>query len=286
MPGGGGGPGPGFWLLTLLILAGAGYLLGVERLRSRGDRWPLTRSLAAAGGLVCLAAALLPVPEPLAGFPGHVVQHLLLAMLGPLLLALAAPVTLALRTLPRTGRRVLLRAVHSRVAAALTLAPVVLTLDIGGLYLYYLTPLYDAAHHQPWLQGFLHVHMFLAGCLLSWYLIGGDPMARRPAIRTALIVLFVAAVGHDILAKLLYSHLLPVTGGTAEQIQGGAQIMYYGGTLIEVLLAVTVMTTWYRRTGRALRQHARRARSLNRVNAPIDAAAATAARARPQVPRN
>ena len=140
--------------------------------------------------------------------------------------------------------------------------------------------------NTPVSEGLLHVHMFLAGCLLSWYLIGVDPMARRPDIRTALIVLFIAAAGHDILAKLLYSHLLPVTGGTSVQIQGGAQIMYYGGTLIEVLLAITVMTTWYRRGGRALRQHIRRARSRNRVNAPIDAAAGTAAPARPGVPRD
>ena len=41
--------------------------------------------------------------------------------------------------------------------------------------------------NTPVSEGLLHVHMFLAGCLLSWYLIGVDPMARRPDIRTALI---------------------------------------------------------------------------------------------------
>ena len=63
--------------------------------------------------------------------------------------------------------------------------------------------------NTPVSEGLLHVHMFLAGCLLSWYLIGVDPMARRPDIRTALVVLFIAAAGHDILAKLLTPTYFP-----------------------------------------------------------------------------
>ena len=252
------GPGSGFWLLTLLIIAGGCYLTGVQRLRSRGDRWPIRRSLTAAGGLLCLAAAVLPSPGPMPNFPAHVVQHLMLAMLGPLLLALSAPVTLALRTLPRTGRRVLLGAVHSPVAGFLTWAPVVLVLDVGGLYAYYLTPLYDAAHQQPWLQGLVHLHMFLAGCLLSWYLISPDPMTRRPGIRTALVVLLIAGAAHDILAKFLNAHQLPASAGTAGQLQLGAQIMFYGGTIIETMLAVILMAAWYARGGRALQHQQRR----------------------------
>lgn len=256
-------------LLALLILAGGCYLAGVHRLIFRGDRWPIGRSLAAAGGLICLAAAVLPPPDRMAAFPAHVVQHLLLAMLGPLLLALSAPVTLALRTLPSPGRRLLLAVVHSRIVAILTLAPVVLILDVGGMYGYYLTPLYDAAHHQPWLQTLLHLHMFLAGCLLSWYLIGPDPMPRRPAIRTALIVLLIAAAAHDILAKLLYAHQLPTSAGTVEQLQLGAQIMFYGGTVVETLLATALMATWYARGGRALRHQQRRAANPpNRTESP------------------
>ena len=46
-------------------------------------------------------------------------------------------------------------------------------------------------------------------------------------------------------------------GGTPEQIHLGAQIMYYGGNLIEVMLATMLMTTWYTRSGRAAR-HQRR----------------------------
>lgn len=252
------GPGPGFWLLVLLLVAGAGYVAGVQRLRARGDRWPLTRSLTAAGGLLCLAVAVQPAPESAMAFPAHVVQHLLMAMLGPLLLACSAPITLALRALPSGVRRRLVAIVHHPIAGILSLAPVVLILDLGGLYGYYLTPLYDAAHHQPWLQGVIHLHMFLAGCLLSWYLIGPDPIHRRPSTPTALAVLLVAAAGHDVLAKLLYAHQLPAGAG-AEEAMLGAQIMYYGGSLIELMLGTLLMFRWYTRGGRALRREHRRA---------------------------
>jgi putative membrane protein len=52
-------------------------------------------------------------------------------------------------------------------------------LDLGGLYAPYLTGLYQAAEHDDLVHAAVHVHMFLAGCLLSWALIGVDPV-RRP----------------------------------------------------------------------------------------------------------
>jgi putative membrane protein len=263
IPVGGAVPGAVFWLLTILIIAGVGYATGVQRLRSRGDKWPRRRSLAVTGGLLCLAAVVLQVPWSGTAFPQHVIEHLLLGMLGPLLLALSAPMTLALRTLPTVGRRHLLVTLQHPVARVLTLSPVVLLLHVGGLYAYYVTPLYDAAHHQTWMQVLIHTHMFLTGCLLSWYLIGPDPLAHRPNTRTALVVLLIAAVGHDILAKLLYAKKIPSSGGTPEQIQLGAQIMYYGGSFIEILLAAIVMTNWYTRRGRILRREHHRAQSAH-----------------------
>jgi hypothetical protein len=128
----------------------------------------------------------------------------------------------------------------------------VLALDVGGMYAFYLTPLYAAAHRHPVLDAVLQVHMFLAGCLLSWYLVGSDPMPSRPSVRTRLLVLLLAAGSHDLLAKLLYAQGLPRHGGTEQQLQAGAQIMFYGGDLVEVALAVALLSNWYSRTGRRL----------------------------------
>jgi putative membrane protein len=243
---------------ALLLPATAAYLAGVVRLRRRGDSWPWTRIGAAGFGLACLIAVLLPPLAAGTTFPEHAVRHLLLALAAPLGFALSAPITLALRTFPHRPRRVVLIALHSRFARALMSAPVVLILDVGAMYALYLTPLYAAMHRHPWLNAALLVHFFLAGCLLSWYLVGSDPMPRRASIRTRIVVLFLTAGSHALLAKLLYAQLLPEHGGSPEQLRLGAQIMFYGGDLVELALAVALLSGWYARGGRRLRHEQRR----------------------------
>ncbi len=253
-----GAPGPAFWVLVLLLAAGTAYTAGVQRLHRRGVGWPVSRSIAAAAGLLSLAVAALPLPVPLPEFSAHVVQHLLMAMLAPLLLALSAPVTLLLRTSGSQIRSSALRILHSRWARFVMLGPVLVVLEIGGLYGYYLTPLYELTHHNAALKAVVHLHMFLVGCLLSWYLVGLDPLRHRPRIGMSLVVLLVVAAAHDLMAKLMFARHLPVGAGTAADIEAGSQLMYYGGTVVELALAVTVLTQWYRRTGRAYRRDQRR----------------------------
>lgn len=248
-----------FWLPPLpLAVAAVAYAWAVLRLTRRGDRWPPGRSLCAAAGVAVLTAALLPPLADATDFPVHVVQHLMLAMVAPLALVLSAPVTLALRTLPRAGRRGLLAVLHRPVLQLLASAPVVLLLDVGGLYAYYLTPLFAATHDRPVLHAAVHAHMVLAGCLLSWYLVGTDPAPARRSVRGRLVVLFVAAGSHDLLAKLLYARGLPAGGGTPEQVRTGAQIMFYGGDLLEITLVVLLFASWYARGSRFLAHQQRR----------------------------
>lgn len=259
--------GPASWLPALpLVLAAVAYGVGVSRLTRRGDTWAYGRSLAAVGGLVALAAGLLP---PLAThaetFGNHVGQHLLVSALAPLLLALSAPITLALRTLPPVARRVLLRLLHAAPVRVLLSPLVVLTLSVGGLYGFYLTPLYLAASHSAVLHATVHVHMFAAGCLLSVYLVGVDPMPRRDGPAVRLGVLVVAAAAHDVLAKLLYAHTLPLGAGTTAEVQAGARVMYYGGTAAELVLAVALLGGWYAQSGRELRRQQRRDSRLRPV---------------------
>jgi putative membrane protein len=247
------------WTAMLVIAAASGgYGWALLRMTRRGNRWPVSRSLSAAAGSATLAAAMTPALADSMDFRVHVVHHLLLTMLAPLLLALSAPVTLALRTLPHRARRLLLIVLHSRFVGTVTFAPIILALDVGGMYAYYLTPLFSLTMTPPWLHFAVHTHMFLAGCLLSWYLVGPDPAPRRPSTGIKIAVLFVAAGSHDLLAKLMYAEQLPEGAGTTQQLHDGAQIMFYGGDVIELLLAVGVLTTWYARTGRAAAHERRR----------------------------
>jgi putative membrane protein len=244
---------PSAWPVLPLLVAAAAYAVGVVVLQRRGVRWPVTRTVAAAAGLGALAVALLP---PLAThthvFAVHVAGHLLLAMAGPLLLALAAPVTLALRALPVPGRRRLLAVLHSVPARALTWPPVVLVLELGGMVALYLTDLFGQAMAHPWLMGLVDLHMVLAGFLLALVLVGPDPLPHRPGLTGRLATLLVAAAGHDVLAKVMYARVLPA--GDPADVRAGAQLLYYGGTVVEVALAVVLMAGWYARGGRALRR--------------------------------
>ena len=248
--------------LALTLAALAGYGTALHRLRRRGLRWPVTRVAAMLAGSFCTAAAVLP---PIAShdelFPVHVAQHLLLGMAAPAFLALSAPVTLALRTLPRRPRRMLLRLLHSFPVAVLAAPATAVVLDLGGLYALYLTGLYQAAEHDDLVHAAVHMHMFLAGCLLSWAVIGLDPVRRRPGTWVRLTALIIAAAGHDTLAKLIYAWNLPAGGGLIASRHTGAELMYYGGTAIEVALAAVVMAQWYLASGRALARTRRRSQS-------------------------
>jgi putative membrane protein len=245
--------------LALTLATVAGYAAALTRLRRRGDRWPASRALCLLAGSLCVAAAVLPPVSSHDGlFPVHIAQHLLLGMTGPAFLALSAPVTLALRALPRAPRRALLRVLHSRPVTILSAPATAVLLNLGGLYALYLTGLYNAAEHNDLIHAAVHLHMFLSGCLLSWAIIGIDPIRRRPGLRVRLAALAIAAAGHDTLTKLMYAHNLPAGGGPIAGRHMGAELMYYGGTIIDIALAIIVMTQWYQATGRELARAARR----------------------------
>src|SRR5690349_4038141 len=110
-------------IALFLLIAAALYLYGVHRLRQRGDHWPGGRTAAfLAGGLGSIAAVTVTGIEAYDTtlLSVHMIQHMVLSMVGPIFLALGAPMTLALRTLPKQGRKTVLAVVHSRFARVLT----------------------------------------------------------------------------------------------------------------------------------------------------------------------
>lgn len=129
-------------------------------------------------------------------------------------------------------------------------------LHVGGLGVLYLTPLYALSTQRPLVHALVHVHVLVSGCLFAWSLAGPDPAPRRPGTATRLAVLVMAGGAHAALAKLLYAHAgrLPVGAGHAPaDVETAARWMYYGGDVAEVLLALAVLTTWYRAAGRRTR---------------------------------
>ena len=238
--------------MALLLVAGAlaAYAVAARVQRRRGRAWSGWRAAAfvAGAGLVALAVSPPVMAAAHHGIRGHMAQHLLIGMLAPLGLALGAPVTLALRTLPVRAARRVTRVLRSRAVQALAHPATAAVLNVGGMYALYLTPLYAATLAEPALHHLVHVHFLAAGYLFTWSILAGpDPAPHPPSFRVRLGVLLVSAGAHAVLGKLMYGFLWPrgVPYG-ADEIRAAAQIMYYGGDLAEVLLAVALFAGWYR----------------------------------------
>ncbi|WP_406496991.1 cytochrome c oxidase assembly protein [Streptomyces sp. NBC_00846] len=231
-----------------VILFAAAYLLLADRARHRNpvQGWGCRRTASFLTGCSLLAVALLPPLAPFAhgDFRGHMAQHMLIGMYAPLALVLGAPVTLLLRTLPTARARALTGVLHSRPARALAHPVTALVLSTGTLAVLYFTPLYNATMNQPVLHWLMHAHFLLSGCLFVWVIAGPDPAPARPGVPTRLVVLGIAVAAHATISQLIYGGFLIDIHAPIGQVQGGAEIMYYGGDIAELLLAAALVATW------------------------------------------
>jgi putative membrane protein len=64
-------------------------------------------------------------------------------------------------------------------------------------------------------------------------------------VQLRLTVLFLGIATHSTLAKVMYAYELPRDAGhSPEQIRAAAKLMYYGGDLAELLVAIAFFATW------------------------------------------
>jgi cytochrome c oxidase assembly factor CtaG len=268
-------------LALFLVIAGAVYLYGVHRLRQRGDHWPRGRTVAfLLGGLGSIAAVTVTGLEAYDTtlLSVHMVQHMVLSMVGPIFLALGAPVTLALRTLPAANRKVLLAVLHSGAARVLTFPLVAFGIFVANPFVLYFTGLYRATLEHAWLHEFVHVHFIVTGCLFFWPLLGLDPLPNRwpyPA-RALLMVLsvpFHTVLGLTIMQSktLLGGDWYPSLGldwsnPWNDQVVAGG-ILWAGGELVSVTMLGILIIQW-------IRQSEREAKRIDRALDRAEAAAA------------
>jgi putative membrane protein len=194
---------------------------------------------------------MLTLTHPMAGHDDdvrvHMIQHLLLGMLAPLLLALAAPVTLLLRALPPARRPAVARLLRTRAAHVL-IHPAFTALAVSGsLVVLHWTPLYAATLRSEPLHAAVHAHMLAVGCLFAWSVVGLDPVTRRPSRATRAAAVIGASAAHAIVAKSLYANAgsLAGAGGSPDDWRQAAQILFYGGDVVGLLLLVAFFQQWY-----------------------------------------
>jgi len=258
------------WLwFGVAVLAVALYLLGVRRMRARGDSWPMLRTIGWVLGWAIFVWATCGAPGVYGRllFSVHMLMHMTVSMVAPILMVLAAPITLALRTLtPRKdktlgARELLLGLVHSRFLAVLGNPVVAAFFFFTSLVVFYFSPLFELALRTHTGHVLMTTHFLLAGYLFAWVLVGIDPGPRRwpPSLR--LIVLFVTisfhaffgvalTTGTTLLAPTFYQSLsLPwAVDLLADQRAGGA-VAWGVGELPTLVLALLVTLAWVRSDG-------------------------------------
>ncbi|MBF6211941.1 bifunctional copper resistance protein CopD/cytochrome c oxidase assembly protein [Nocardia puris] len=206
---------------TLAIVLAVVYLLGVRRLRKRGDAWPVGRTIAWLSGCALLLFATSSGVGRYAPavFSVHMMQHMALSMMAPILLALGGVVTLALRALPPAGRggvpgprEWILLAVHNPVSRFLTQPVVASVIFVAGFYALYMGGIYDSFVDSHAAHLAMILHFLISGYLFYWVVIGIDPKPREVHSLTKLGMVFGSLPFHAFFGVALMS-MTTVLGG-------------------------------------------------------------------------
>lgn len=259
------------FLGVVALLLAALYVIGVVRLRRRGDRWPAGRLLAWLAGCAVLVFATSSGIRAYgsAMFSVHMIEHMTLNMFVPVLLVLGAPVTLALRVLPSAAagdppgpREWIVRAVHSPFTAFLSSPITAFVLFVGSLYAVYLTPVFDTLVRYHWGHELMAVHFLLTGYLFYWGIIGVDPGPRRLPFIGRLALLFAIMPFHAFFGIAMMTQTSAVGGDyyrmldlpwvqnlSDDQRLGGA-IAWGASEVPLVLVVVALVTQWARQDRR------------------------------------
>jgi putative copper resistance protein D len=272
------------WNVDLLWAVAAGfaiffYLVGVWRLRRRGDAWPVYRTIMWVAGwllLVWVTGGVINVYQDYL-FSMHMVGHMLLTMAIPLLLVPGAPITLAARAIhkrddgTRGGREWLLWAVHSPVARVLTNPFVAAGLFIGSLWVFYYTDLFRWSLYDHLGHEWMVAHFLITGYLFVMSLIGIDPVPYRLPYPGRLLLLIGIMAMHAFfgIAIMMQEGLMIAEwfgsmgrtwGATPleDQYTGGG-IAWSIGEIPTLILAITVAIQWSRSDDRETKRRDRHA---------------------------
>ncbi|ANP74692.1 copper transporter [Cryobacterium arcticum] len=259
------------------------YLAGVVRLRSRGDKWPLHRTILWVAGLITLFYITnggVNVYEKYL-FSTHMLAHMALTMLVPVLLVPGAPVTLAARAIrmrrdgSRGPREWILLAVHSKFAGIISNPIVAAVLFAGSLWVFYYTSLFSWATTDHIGHQWMIVHFLITGYLFVQSLIGIDPVPYRLPYTFRLLLLLGTMAFHAFfgLALMTGTGLLLADwygamgrdwgiSALADQ-QAGGGIAWSVGEIPTIALAIIVAIQWGRSDEKETK---RRDRNADRTN--------------------
>lgn len=269
-------PDPFFLAGCLLGLALYGW--GVLRLRGRGDRWPVSRTVFFTLGVLSVALVMCTRLNDygMVMFSVHMMQHMVISMLSPIVLLLGAPVTLALRALPVAGRgrkgprELLLALLHSRYLRVVTHPAFTIPLFIASLYALYFTPLFDFLMGSRTGHASMMVHFLAVGLVFFWPIMGVDPGPHRPGYVMRMLELFAGMPFHAFFGIALMMATEPMIKAyenppaslgidalTDQNAAGG--IAWAFSEIPSVLVLIALVFQWYRSEQRQARRSDRAA---------------------------
>ncbi|GIG28742.1 copper resistance protein D [Cellulomonas marina] len=267
---------------TAAVSGAVVYVRWVRRLRARGDRWPVLRTVSFLTGMAVFFWTTSGGPAAYGKvlFSAHMLEHMVLVMVVPVLVALSAPVTLALRALPvraartpgdasRGPREWILVLVHSRVGSFLA-HPVVAAVNfVGSMIAFYYTDAFRWALESHVGHVAMILHFSVAGYLFVNAMVGLDPGPTRLGFPQRLLLLFSTMAFHAFFGvalvsgrSLLVADWFGLMGrpwgasALADQQAGGA-ITWGIGELPTLALAVGLVFAWARDDERVARRRDR-----------------------------
>jgi cytochrome c oxidase assembly factor CtaG len=252
------------WPQIILLLVGLGVLYGVgwRRLRERGSRQLATRwrRNVFMAGLVVLGLAMLSPIEVLQElfFSVHMVQHILIMMVGAPLLMVGDPYPFLAWGLPARARPAL-KALMARDAPFRQLLRrfgtpwICWALYVGSQWVWHIPAAYDAALSSEVLHIAEHMAFFVTALMVWWHVTGAAPRLQgRLGYGQRIGFLLAALASNEALgvsisfaAEPLYSHYLnlPRMWGISvldDQTLGGA-LMWVPGGMMYALAAVILL---------------------------------------------
>ena len=253
------------WLLVA-ILGTLAYLLGVRRLKQRGDSWPVIRTASWIAGMLLLtyitSGPLTAYQEYL--FSIHMIAHMMLTMGVPVLLVPGAPVTLIMRAVKKRQddsrglREWVLWAVHTKYAKFISHPLVAAVLFASSLVVFYFTPIFGWSAREHIGHEWMVVHFLITGDLFVQAVIGIDPGPAKLAYPIRLMLLIGTLAFHAFFGLalmtgngLLLAEWFGAMGRTwgetpiADQQTGGA-IAWGIGELPTAALTLIVSVQWAR----------------------------------------
>ncbi|MCX6497933.1 MAG: cytochrome c oxidase assembly protein [Arthrobacter sp.] len=259
------------WLWVAIAAFGlVSYVLGILKVRRRGDSWSWFRTINWVIGLAVLTFVTSGPPSVYGRvlFSAHMVDHMALTMVAPIFLVLGAPVTLALRSLTarrdssRGPREWLLVFVHSKFSQLVTHPLFAAANFAGSIVLFYYSDAFGYAMRDHVGHELMNLHFALTGYIFVLTMIGTDPLPRRAPYPMRLLLLLATMGFHaffgvsimggtGLLAADYFGNLGRTWGPSAllDQQMGGA-VAWGIGEVPTLLVAIGVAVMWSRSDAR------------------------------------